>query len=122
MRDALAMDISDIGIMGACRHWPRNFATEGLKPDSVDELFFREGEAVRCAGGVVRELLSSVPLGCRQSEAGTATVAVAGPCRSADFRVGRRESSCLDSDHWTGKRMCSLPESPPEHPKDGPDP
>jgi hypothetical protein len=62
MRDALAMDISDIGIMGAYRHWPRNFATEGLRSESVDELFFLEGGAVRCTGSLVRELLSSQSL------------------------------------------------------------
>lgn len=53
------MDVSDIGVMGAFRHWPRNFGTEGLKPDSLDELFFLEGDAVRCSGTAVRGLLSS---------------------------------------------------------------
>ena len=59
IRDGLAMDVSDIGVMGAFRHWPRNFGTEGLKPDSLDELFFLEGDAVRCSGTAVRGLLSS---------------------------------------------------------------
>ena len=53
------MDVSDIGVMGAFRHWPRNFGTEGLKSDSLDELFFLEGDAVRCSGTAVRGLLSS---------------------------------------------------------------
>ena len=53
------MDVSDIGVMGAFRHWPRNFGTEGLKPDSLDELFFLEGDAVRCSGTAVCGLLSS---------------------------------------------------------------
>ena len=53
------MDVSDIGVMGAFRHWPKNFGTEGLKPDSLDELFFLEGDAVRCSGTAVRGLLSS---------------------------------------------------------------
>ena len=59
IRDGLAMDVSDIGVMGAFRHWPRNFGTEGLKPDSLDELFFLEGDAIRCSGTAVRGLLSS---------------------------------------------------------------
>ena len=59
IRDGLAVDVSDIGVMGAYRHWPRNFGTEGLKPDSLDELFFLEGDAVRCSGTAVRGLLSS---------------------------------------------------------------
>jgi hypothetical protein len=59
MRDGLAVDFSDIGLMGAYLHWPRNFGTEGLKPDSLDELFFLEGDAVRCSGTAVRGLLSS---------------------------------------------------------------
>ena len=62
IRDALAMDVSDLGMMGAYRHWPRNFGTEGLKLDSLDELLFLEGEGVRCTGSVVRELLSSQSL------------------------------------------------------------
>ena len=59
IRDGLAMDVSDIGVMGAFRHWPRNFGTEGLKPDSLDELFFLEGDTIRCSGTAVRGLLSS---------------------------------------------------------------
>ena len=59
IRDGLTMDVSDIGVMGAFRHWPKNFGTEGLKPDSLDELFFLEGDAVRCSGTAVRGLLSS---------------------------------------------------------------
>ena len=59
IRDGLAVDVCDIGVMGAYRHWPRNFGTEGLKPDSLDELFFLEGDAVRCSGTAVRGLLSS---------------------------------------------------------------
>jgi hypothetical protein len=62
IRDGLTVDVSDIGVMGAYRHWPRNFGTEGLKPDSLDELFFVEGDAVRCSGSMVRELLSSQSL------------------------------------------------------------
>ena len=57
--DGLVVDVCDIGVMGAYRHWPRNFGTEGLKPDSLDELFFLEGDAVRCTGTAVRGLLSS---------------------------------------------------------------
>jgi hypothetical protein len=59
VRDGLSTDVSDFGLMGAYRHWPRNFGTEGLKPDSLDELFFLEGDAVRCTGSAVRGLLSS---------------------------------------------------------------
>jgi hypothetical protein len=59
IRDDLAVDVRDIGVMGAYRHWPRNFGTEGLKPDSLDELFFLEGDVVRCSGTAVRGLLSS---------------------------------------------------------------
>ena len=59
IRDGLAVDVCDIGVMGAYRHWPRNFGTEGLKPDSLDELFFLERDAVRCSGTAVRGLLSS---------------------------------------------------------------
>ena len=39
IRDGLAIGVFDVGVMGAYRHWPRNFGTEGLKPDSLDELF-----------------------------------------------------------------------------------
>jgi hypothetical protein len=62
IRDGLAVDVCDIGVMGAYRHWPRNFGSEGLKPDSLDELFFLEGDAVRCTGSEIRELLSSQSL------------------------------------------------------------
>jgi hypothetical protein len=62
LRDGLATDFSDVGMMGAYRHWPRNFGTEGLKPDSLDELFFLEGDAVRCTGTAVRGLLLSQAL------------------------------------------------------------
>jgi hypothetical protein len=56
------MDLPDIGMMGSYRHWPKNFGAEGLKPDSLDELFFLEGDAVRCTGTIVRGLLSSQTL------------------------------------------------------------
>ena len=57
--DDLPKDISEIGLMGAYRHWPRNFGTEGIKSDSLDELFFLDGDALRCTGAAVRGLLSS---------------------------------------------------------------
>jgi hypothetical protein len=58
LRDPLPVDLSAISLMGSCRHWPRNIGSEE-KPDSLDELFFLEGEAVRCTGGIVHRLLSS---------------------------------------------------------------
>jgi len=67
LRDGLAVDFSDMGLMGSYRHWPRNFGSEGLKPDSLDELFFLEGEAVRCTGSVVRRLLASQTLAGAES-------------------------------------------------------
>ena len=60
--DGLPMGVSDIGLMGAYRHWPRNFGTEGLKSESLDELFFLDGDTVRCTGTAVRGLLSSQTL------------------------------------------------------------
>lgn len=62
LEEGLAVDFSDMGLIGSYRHWPRNFGSEGLKPDSLDELFFFDGEAVRCTGTVVRRLLSSQAL------------------------------------------------------------
>jgi hypothetical protein len=42
IREGLVIDVSDMGVMGFYRHWPRNFGTDGLKPDSLDELFLFE--------------------------------------------------------------------------------
>jgi len=57
--DDLPKDISEIGLMGSYQHWPRNFGTEGFKSDSLDELFFLDGDTLRCTGVAVRGLLSS---------------------------------------------------------------
>jgi hypothetical protein len=57
--DSLGMNITDIGVIGAYRHWPRNFGTEGLNPDSLDELFFLDENPLRCTGSAIRGLLSS---------------------------------------------------------------
>jgi hypothetical protein len=91
--DDLPIDLSDIGLMGAYRHWPRNFGTEGLKPDSLDQLFFLDGDTVRCTGAAVRGLLESQAL-AGASSLGEALLKWMLP-RHVDRLTGHLAAGCL---------------------------
>jgi hypothetical protein len=104
IRKGLAVDVSDMGVMGFYRHWPRNFGTEGLKPDSLDELFFFEGDTVRCTGSMVRELLS------RQSLLGAGNLKQALQRWMMPAHVDQLTSALAD-----GNLLVWIPITVPEH-------